>query len=325
MHKEDYIVGLVLQNLGWNRWYGQYEKAEWRMCLALRGCANVQILGLTLRDSGGDGIYIDGGKRNPCREIHIRDVTCDNNYRQGISVISVDGLLVENSRFNNTWGTPPSSGVDIEPDDPDQKAKRIVFRNCRFEDNYGDGIEVYLTRQHNAADDVSILFEDCHVTSRRGSGIRVAKLADRPKGLVEFRRCTVENAEAYGIKIQDKSTLGARIRFVDCKLRNVARDRAYHGLWTPIWLQPGRAGANPPATDKFHNARFGGIDFVNLTVADAPARPIIASDPELHPIELFDITGTISVESPHPPKAALGPNQHSISFTLQAAPPRASD
>lgn len=317
MHKEDYIVGLVLGNLGWDRWYGPYEKAEWRMALSLRGCTNVNVLGLTLRDSGGDGIYIDGGRQGPCREVHIKDVLCDNNYRQGISVISVDGLLVENSRFNNTWGTPPSSGVDIEPDSPEQKLKRIVFRNCRFEGNYGDGIEVFLAHQAEAADDVSIRFEDCRITSRRGAGIRVTKIADRPKGLVEFRNCTVENTEAYGIKVQDKSTLGARVRFVDCALRNVARDRAYHGLWAPVWLHPSRAAGAVQEQTKFAYARFGGIDFVNLTVEDDFDRAAIASEPPLRAIELFDITGTITVTNPHGAKAAIGDRQHSISLIIK--------
>src|SRR4051794_32178328 len=41
MQKEDYIVGKVLKDLGWQRWFGQYEKAEWRSVLAIRGCRDV--------------------------------------------------------------------------------------------------------------------------------------------------------------------------------------------------------------------------------------------------------------------------------------------
>jgi polygalacturonase len=324
MHKEDYIVGTVLGNLGWNRWYGPYEKAEWRTALALRGCTNVRVLGLTLRDSGGDGIYIDGGRQHFSRDIHIQDVLCDNNYRQGISVISVDGLTVENCRFHKTWGTPPSAGVDIEPDSPEQLVKRVVFRGCRFENNYGDGIEVFLGRQSQATEDVSILFDSCHVSSRRGAGIRVSKIADRPKGLVEFRDCTVENTAAYGIKVQDKSTLGARVRFVRCGLKNVAAERAYHDLWAPLVLHPSRAGTAGADEAKFSYARFGGIDFVDCTIDDLRRRAAVASDPELHVKELFDITGTITVRNPHGAQTDLGDNQHSVSFVVrpdeQAAP-----
>ena len=35
MWKQDYITGLVLEQLGWHRWYGQYEKAD--MTLSIRG------------------------------------------------------------------------------------------------------------------------------------------------------------------------------------------------------------------------------------------------------------------------------------------------
>ncbi|MEA1950919.1 MAG: hypothetical protein U9N87_06010, partial [Planctomycetota bacterium] len=45
----------------WRMWRDDYDnpklykKAEWRMCLAIGGCTNVKILGLTLTESGGDG------------------------------------------------------------------------------------------------------------------------------------------------------------------------------------------------------------------------------------------------------------------------------
>lgn len=56
MQKLDYVVGKVSIEFGWDRWFGHYERAERRMALALRGCENVRIYGVTLRDSGGDGI-----------------------------------------------------------------------------------------------------------------------------------------------------------------------------------------------------------------------------------------------------------------------------
>ena len=75
MQKEDYIVGKALKDLGWHRWYGQYEKAEWRMALAIRGCVNVKVEGLTLRDSGGDGVYVaGGGKLSFSRDIHLKEI-----------------------------------------------------------------------------------------------------------------------------------------------------------------------------------------------------------------------------------------------------------
>jgi len=309
MQKEDYIVGKVLLDMGWNRWFGQYKKAEWRMPLSLQGCSNVKVYGLTLRDSGGDGIIVGrGGKRAYCKDIHIRDVVCDNNYRQGISVISADGLLVENSVFQNTWGTPPSSGVDIEPDTADERVRDVVFRNCLFKDNYGDGVEIFLANLTAASGDVSIRFESCRVASSRGSGIRVTKVSDKgPGGLIEVRDCVVESTEGYGIKVQEKSADRARLRFVNCTVRNAANNRGYGDTWAPIALHPKQM------------TRFGGIDFADCLVEDDRERPAITVEKQDPNVGLFDITGTITVRNPFGVKAALGDEQQGVTLVVREA------
>ena len=309
MQKEDYIVGKVLVDFGWDRWFGSYEKAEWRTPLSLRGCKNVRIYGLTLRDSGGDGIYIAGGsKRRSCKDIYIRDVTCDNNYRQGISIISINGLLVENSVFKNTWGTPPSSGVDIEPDSPKEEVKDVVFRNCRFDDNYGDGIEVFLANLRTESGNVSILFDGCRVTSRRGSGIRVTKVSDNgPDGVIEFRNCIVENTEGYGIKVQDKSADRARVRFVNCMVRNASKNSNYRGAWTPIWFHLFK-------TDQ--TTKFGGIDFIDCIVEDEHGRPVMIMEETESNHGIFDVTGTVKVRNGYGVKKNLGERQHEVTLAV---------
>jgi hypothetical protein len=312
MNKEDYIYGLVLKNLNWQRGFGQYPKAEWRSVLALRGCTNVEVTGLTLRDSGGDGIYIDrADAKTPCREIRIKNVVCDNNYRQGMSVIGVEGLTVEDCAFRNTWGTPPSAGVDLEPDSPEHTLKRIVFRNCRFEDNYSDGILIFLSLQKSTSAEVSIRFEHCHVSSRFGSGIRVARAHDDgPRGLIEFHDSTVENTQAYGIKVQDKGVDRARVRFVGCRLRNVARDRNYQGAWVPIWLH-----SLEPDLVK----RLGGIDFVDCTVEDDRDRPAIELTETKPGGGLFDVTGTVRALIPGAVSAKLGELLHGVTLRVEPA------
>ena len=290
MNKEDYIGGGVLKNMGWNRWFGQYDKAEWRSGLVIRGGHNVRVEGLTIRDTGGDGIMIAGAGGQPwATDVHLKDITFDNNYRQGISVISVDGLVVEGCLFKNTWGTPPSSGVDIEPDTKDETIKRLVFRDCRFEDNYGDGIEVFLGNLKTKTGDVSILFDRCRVSSRWGSGIRVTRIHDDgPGGLVEFRDCLVENTQGYGIKVQDKSAGGARVRFVRCTVRNASQNRGYQGAWTPVWL-------NRPHPDLVR--KLGGIEFVDCAIEDNHSRPALLADGE-GGSALTDVKGKLRISSP---------------------------
>lgn len=312
MQKKDYIVGKALKDLDWHRWFGQYEKAEWRMCLALRGCSNVRVEGLTLRESGGDGIYIDGGSELPyCENVVIQNVVCDDNYRQGISIISAVGLRVENSEFNNTWGTPPSSGVDIEPDGPENRIRNIVFRNCSFTDNYGDGIEVFLPNLKEDSGPISILFDNCRVTSRHGPGIRITKIADDgPHGEVVLRNCVVENTLGYGIKVQDKSVDRAVVRFEDCVVRYAARNRDYAAAWAPIWLHLFR----PELTQ-----RFGDIEFNNCRVEDDFDRPFLVYEAEGEATTLHDLSGTIRVRNPHGIETDLGDTMQGMTLEVAAA------
>ena len=309
MWKQDYINGLVLEQFGWNRWYGQYPKAEWRMTLAIRGCQNVSVSGLTLKDSGGDGIYIDGGKeRRASEDVALRDITCENHYRQGISVISAENLTVENCTFSNTWGTPPASGVDIEPDKSDQRIKNTVFSGCRFIDNVGDGIEVFLAHTTDDSEDVTLRFEDCYISSQHGTGIRVTKIADKgPGGSIEFENCTVENTVGYGIKVQEKSVKGARVTFTDCKVIHAATDREFGGEWSPISL------SLPTPTIV---QTMGGIDFINCFVEDTYDRPAVAFVQPESDLPLQDITGTVTVLNPHGVRVDLGRDREKLPLTV---------
>ena len=65
MHKEDYHRP-------------PYELAEWRHALSIRGCEDVLVEGLTIRDSGGDGIYLGAGRDGAAnRNVTIRGVSSD--------------------------------------------------------------------------------------------------------------------------------------------------------------------------------------------------------------------------------------------------------
>ena len=311
MWKQDYITGLVLEQFGWHRWYGQYPKAEWRMTLAIRGSKNVNVSGLTLKDSGGDGIYINGGKgRSFSKDVHLRDIVCDNHYRQGISIISAENLKVENCTFSNTWGTPPSSGVDIEPDKIEQRMKNVLFSGCKFIDNTGDGIEIFLAHTTDASDDMTIRFENCYVSSKHGTGIRVSKIRDDgPGGSIEFDNCTVESTVGYGIKVQEKSAKGARVTFTNCNVINAASDRQFGGEWSPISL-------SLPQPNLVQT--MGGIDFINCFVEDKHDRPAIEFTQLESDFPLHDITGALTVLNPNGVHAELGEHPEKLSLIVKA-------
>ncbi|NCU33686.1 MAG: right-handed parallel beta-helix repeat-containing protein, partial [Candidatus Moranbacteria bacterium] len=124
-----------------------YAKGEWRNAISLLSSENIKIQNLTLLSSGGDGIYIgrvNGEKMNYCKNVLIDNVVCDDNNRQGISVISAENLIVRNSVFKNTRGAPPEAGIDFEPNEQGERLVNCLVENCRFEENNGKGIDMFL-------------------------------------------------------------------------------------------------------------------------------------------------------------------------------------
>lgn len=163
-----------------------YAEAQWRICLNLLSCRNIKVAGLRLAKSGGDGIYVGRnpkkGARPGCEDIHIKDVVCDDNYRQGISVISVKNLLIENSTFQNTDGHAPKAGIDFEPNSQDEFLTNCVVRQCTFRENAGYGM---LFALHNIGKKpVSIRVEGC--TCERNKEGPLYVLAPKAEGRIEF-------------------------------------------------------------------------------------------------------------------------------------------
>ncbi len=101
------------------------------------GAKDITVSGVTSRRMWGDGFYVEGAK-----DVKFCSVTADNNRRQGLSIIEADGVLVTDSVFQNTHGTRPSAGIDLEPDQPEQKIVNIRIQNSKFLNNAGPGIEI---------------------------------------------------------------------------------------------------------------------------------------------------------------------------------------
>ncbi len=310
-----------------------YKRAEWRMGLSFSGCQRIRIEGVRCESSGGDGIYIgSSGKNRWCEDVVIRDVVSHDNHRQGISVISAVNLLIENCRFSDTSGTPPEAGIDLEPDSADERLVNCVIRNCVMENNQGHAILVYLKPLTKESHPVSIRFENCvsrmghsanlspesftDNTLRGWSGMAVGAVRDDgPQGTVEFINCTAENTGKEGAKVFDKSADGVRVRFVNCNWRNpwVSRHREYGGMRVPLLLHLRR----PELTKT-----IGGVDFVDCTVYDDAYRPAFLLEEDKSPLlGAHDLTGRITVDSPHPPWMKLGPNAERV--TLEVLPAQA--
>lgn len=213
----------------------EYLNGDARHTLSINNCKEISVSGLTLRDSGGDGIYVSGdewwGPLLYSERVFIRDCICDNHRRRGMSVVSVTGMGVDNCWFQNTNGTLPESGVELKPDHAGHHMRHVAFRNCRFTGNAGNGIQLSLQNLQSASDTIGILFERCYVSDNHdpantGTAAEVAIVGhqdDAVKGLVTFTGCLVENSRWGGVYAR-KPTNAFFVEFLGCVFLNVSQD-----------------------------------------------------------------------------------------------------
>jgi hypothetical protein len=118
---------------------GQYGFA-----ITIDNSSNITVDGTKVSNCWGDGIYVGGGTgASGSSNVKINYVTSDNNRRQGMSIINVNGIVVSNSAFTNTNGTSPQSGIDIEPN-AGNLVDNILLQNIYLNSNLGNGILCYV-------------------------------------------------------------------------------------------------------------------------------------------------------------------------------------
>lgn len=292
-----------------------YEKAEWRMCLAFRGCRNLHIEGLRLESSGGDGIYLGATQELPwCEDVVIRDVICHDHHRQGISVIGAVNLLIENTVMSNTRGTGPAAGIDFEPNHPSEKIVNCVVRNCVLAENQGAGILVYLKNLAASSSPVSLTFDNCLVGPGNSEGIVVGAVNDEgPSGQIEFRNCVVECPRREGMRVYDKAASGVDVRFTNCH-------------WSNTWSDPPEKAGGPQSPLLLDLRRpqitreQGGVTFDACYVYDTVDRPVLAITEKESEFGARNVFGTLRVVSPYTPRMEPGPNPKEVAVELVHIP-----
>lgn len=179
---------------------------EWMHGISIIEAKNIRIENIESNLNRGDGLYI--GMNNEIEEnrskfIEIVDCVFDRNHRQGCSVVSGQNITFTNTKFINTSGTAPQSGLDIEPNSYKSGFRdlcmNIKFNNCEFSGNASTGACVYgiLNNSTNTNDISNIEFNKSVFSKNSATGI-------------EFRACKnikvdncIVNAVENGILFSD--------------------------------------------------------------------------------------------------------------------------
>ena len=176
---------------------------EWGMGVAIRGAKNVTVRNMNIINTWGDGVYVAGsggeGEHTPATNLTLENLRIIGCRRQGISVISVDGLSAKNIYIEDIKGTNPRSGIDLEPNHSWEKLERIRFDGVRIHDVHSGGIISWASSVPMDA-----VFNDVHITSAHyGIGILggFRNTNDQPHHQLVFNNVTVEDVVTRIVRI----------------------------------------------------------------------------------------------------------------------------
>lgn len=269
-----------------------YSKSEWRHGLQLSRTKGVAIVGVTIEDTGGDGIAL-GASAMFVEDTRVTDCILANNHRQGMSVGVSTNLLVERTQFVNTSGTPPQGGVDLEPDRATTKLSNIAFRDCVADGNAGHQFQAWLGKFNASTEPVSIRFENCSANGRglgtsfgtAPAGFMFGGMAPGLRGSISVLNSLVTETSGPGalfrrptaaatFNISFRNTLIDRVARCTASDHGCAKDMHYlddflnfDAAPLSVFMDPGKNDAIAP------NAVLGGISFDNCTVVDDQPRP----------------------------------------------------
>jgi parallel beta-helix repeat protein len=121
----------------------QHPTGQTGHAIAINGASNnIWVDGVTVKDAWGDGIMLGDSAVSPTN-VTICNVLADNNRRQGLSITAADGVVVRESIFKNTNGTPPEAGIDIEPNGSSLCVDHVQVLNSQLLNNAGNQLDVF--------------------------------------------------------------------------------------------------------------------------------------------------------------------------------------
>lgn len=204
----------------------EYTTGEWRHCVRIIHSKNIEVDGLTLQGSGGDGIYIselfgdaayDGMPRT--RNIVVKNCICQNHRRNGISITSGENITIDSCVFRNQNTVLPKSGVDIEPfDELRQVIKNVIIKNSKAYDNAGKGFICAMGGFGGSAEPISVIFINCegYRNDVNFSSLIPNGTESSVGGELLLERCTSYDSLNTGTSFRGYSPGGFNTTFRDC-------------------------------------------------------------------------------------------------------------
>lgn len=181
---------------------------EWGMGISICGSTDkVRLIDPVTDNCWGDGIYIGSTrKQGYCEDVYIRNHRADSNRRQGMSVISVKRLVVDDPVWANTGGTSPQAGLDIEPNEKNDRLDYIRINNPKTSNCAGNGILIVLSSLVGAAGKNIDIVITGHQNDRSSAAMECYYYDPGTSdltGLIQINSTTSRNSKFNGMVFRD--------------------------------------------------------------------------------------------------------------------------
>ncbi|HDU8210431.1 right-handed parallel beta-helix repeat-containing protein [Acinetobacter baumannii] len=196
-------------------------KGEWGTGIEIKDSQNIYLSNIIIKKMWGDAIYIGNNGKNSNSNLNLINLKLDDNRRQGISVVSVNGLFANNIIISNTRGKSPMSGIDIEPNNNRNILKNIKFSQISTVNNAGDGFQISLKKYNNSMQGVSISLSEYNDYGSR-SGIRIQGLKTPVIGEININKVNLKNNKISNYCFKDWENNKVKI-----KITNLLHDKEY--------------------------------------------------------------------------------------------------
>jgi hypothetical protein len=168
----------------------------------IEGSHDVTITNLTASNSWGDGIYV-GDNNNSVNnsDILIQNVVCNNNRRNGMSIISGENIFVKDVIAENSNGASPKAGIDVEPNNTKDELKSINLENITTRNN-NQGLQIGLVGMRQSTTPL-----DVHIRNHQDFGSAIGLFISTPErsGLVEITGSHWENNKIQQVRQLNRS------------------------------------------------------------------------------------------------------------------------
>lgn len=205
---------------------------EYGMGLYIRNSSNIHVARPRISKCWGDGVYIGQvGDSGACNDVVIDDPVIDSCRRQGISVISADGLTINNPVISNIRGTPPSAGIDIEPNNVDCVLSRIKINNLKTTNTVsGLWLDLRVFTDGIATKTVSIEVNG-HTDEGSDTGATFTRNLHPTYGSIKYNTPILRNNKYNGVQVRRWDSQGVNVE-----------------IDNPVVINPNRGGVSAVLT-----------------------------------------------------------------------------